>query len=79
MATSARPALDISHALELLEVARTIMPRKHDQDLIEKVTVLQGYLELSQMAPDRDYGAILRRALTEVTAAVHFHLEAEGR
>ena len=75
MSILARPAVDSSHALELLELARTIMQRKHDQDLIEKVTVLQGYLELSQMSPDRDYGPILRRALREVTAAVHFHLE----
>jgi hypothetical protein len=75
MATIARLSMDQSRALELLEVTQIVLERKHDQYLIDKVTVLQGYLELSGMSPDQDYGPILRRATAEVTAALHFHLE----
>jgi hypothetical protein len=71
-------AVDPSHVSKVLEVARTIMQCRHDRDLIDKVTVLQGYLELSEISPNRDYGPLLHRALIEVTAAVNIHLEAEG-
>jgi hypothetical protein len=49
-----RPDADFSDPSELLELARTIVVRDRDQDLIEKVTLLQGYLDLSQMVPDPD-------------------------
>lgn len=62
------PAL--SAARELLEVARMVMQRKQDEILINKVTVLQGYVELSQMCPNDDYGPTIRRAMSEVTAAI---------
>ena len=72
MATLTRTA-DFSHASELLEVARTIVERHPDQDLIERVALLQGYLDLSEMVPDQDNGPVLRKAITEITAAVHSH------
>ena len=68
------PNADFFDPSELLELARTIVVRDLDQDLIEKVTLLQGYLDLSQMAPDPDYGPVLRRAIGEATAAVHAHV-----
>src|SRR5437660_8080323 len=73
MPTLTRPVVDFSHASELLEVARTIVQGHRDQDLIEKVTLLQGYLDSSQMQPDQDYGPVVRKAITELTAAVHSH------
>jgi hypothetical protein len=61
-----------SDPLELLAVAHMILQRKHNEALIDKVTVLQGYLELSQMSPNHDYSLMLSRAMTEVAAALHF-------
>ncbi len=70
--------VDVARISAVLEVARTILHRKYDQDLIQKVTVLQAYFELSQLYPDRDYGPVLRRAITELTTAiVHLHLKGE--
>ncbi len=64
-----------SDPFELLAVAHMILQRKHDRALIDKVTVLQGYFELSQMCPNHDYSMMVSRAMTEVTAALHSHVE----
>ena len=64
-----------SNPLELLAVAHMMLQRKHDQALIDKVTVLQGYFELSQMCPNHDYTIMVGRAMIEVTAAFHSHVE----
>jgi hypothetical protein len=67
-----RPA-EFSHASELLEVARTIVERQPNEDLVEKITILQGYLDISEMVPEDDNVPNLRKAINEVTAAVHIH------
>jgi hypothetical protein len=73
MASVSHHAIE-SHISEILQVADTILNRNADRDLIDKVTVLKGYWELSQMIPDRDYSSILSRALAELTPAVHYYL-----
>jgi len=64
-----------SDPLELLAVAHMIMQRKHNEGLIDKVTVLQGYFELSQMCPNHDYSLMLSRAMSEVAAVLHSQME----
>ena len=73
MASNSHHVLE-SHISEILQVADSILNRDVDSDLIDKVTVLKGYWELSRMIPDRDYSPILSRALAELTPAVHSHL-----
>lgn len=58
-------------ALEVLANARATMSTNPDQDLIEKVTVLQGYVDLRTMHPKHDYGAVIRRTITELNAIIH--------
>jgi hypothetical protein len=67
-----------AHITEILEVAESIVKRNADSDLIDKVTVLKGYLELSQMLPDHDYSSILCRALADLTPIVHSHLAGDA-
>ena len=57
-------------AEEVLATARATMSTNRDQDLIEKVTVLQEYLDLTRMYPNHDYGAVIRRASTELKAVI---------
>ena len=59
------------HALEVLATARATMSTNQDQDLIEKVTVLQEYVDLTSMYPNHDYGAVIRRAIKELNAIIH--------
>ena len=73
MPSSAHRAVD-AHISEILEVADTIMRRTFDSDLIDKVTVLRGYWELSQMVREQDYSSVLSKALAELTPLVHCHL-----
>ena len=58
-------------AQEVLAIARATMSSNQDQDLIEKVTVLQEYLDLTTMYPTHNYGAVIRRASTELNAMIH--------
>jgi hypothetical protein len=58
-------------AQEVLDTARATMSTNRDRDLIEKVTVLQEYLDLTTMHPNHDYGAVIRRASTELNAMIH--------
>src|SRR6266436_6345902 len=63
-----------THISEILEVAETVVKRNFDSDLIDKVTVLKGYWELSRMRPEQDYGLVLSKALADLTPVVHSHL-----
>jgi hypothetical protein len=64
------PSVDIPHISAMLDSAFDVVVRQHDQDLIEKITVLRGYLKLSQMSPERNYGPIVRRAARELDGAL---------
>jgi NTP pyrophosphatase (non-canonical NTP hydrolase) len=78
MATAATPAaLRSSHVSEVIEVAAAILQRHRDEDLAKKVFVMRGCLEMSQMHPERDYQERLNKALADLTAAVHLHLNVE--
>ena len=75
MATLAVPTIDKSRVTEILELARTILRRHRNHDLAQKIMVLQGYLELSRMKPDRRYDDLIRKAFHKLlTALVDFHL-----
>ena len=77
MGTEVSPTLDASHIVEALEAAQKILQRNHDHALIQRVTVAKGYLTLSKMFPSRNYQDILRKALDDLNAAVHLHLQHE--
>ena len=70
------PARDLSHVSEVLEIARSIVKR-HDDHLTKKMIIMQGFLELSERYPERDYSSSINRALAELIGAVHLHLNAE--
>ena len=57
-------------AEEVLAIARATMSTNQDQDFIEKVTVLQEYLDLTTRYPNHDFGAVIRRASTELDAVI---------
>ncbi len=65
------PPVDLPRITESLEVAHTILRRKRDYDLVQKTMILQGYLELSQMNPDRSYDDKIRKASDDLTALIH--------
>ena len=67
----ARTPVDLPRITESLEVAHTILRRKRDYDLVQKTMILQGYLELSQMNPDRSYDDKIRKASDDLTALIH--------
>ena len=71
------PAPDLSHVSEVLEVAETILERHRDEHLSKKTLIMQGFLEMSERYPERDYRTSIGRALAELTGAVHLHLNAE--
>jgi hypothetical protein len=72
------PALDTSHFVEVIEAAQRILQCHHDHELVQRVTVVKGWLTLSQMFPSRNYQDTLRKALDDLIAVVHFHLQREG-
>ena len=74
MAPLAAPTSVRSHVTEILELARTVLCRNRDHDLAQKIMVLQGYLELSRMNPDRSYDDPIRKAFHKLLRAlVDFH------
>jgi hypothetical protein len=77
MVEIAEPAGEPGRALGVLAVARTIMSYNDDQDLIEKVAVLQEYVELSRMFPDRDYTVVIRKAISQVVGEIQWALKSE--
>jgi hypothetical protein len=64
------PSVDSPYISVMLESAQDLVVHHHDQDLIEKITVLRGYFQLSQMSPERDYGPIVRRAARALDGAL---------
>jgi len=76
MATLSHPAV-MSHVTEILEVAHSILRRTGNHDLVQKIMILEGYLDLRQMNPDRTYDDIIQKALDDLTALVHLLLEGE--
>ncbi len=66
MATLTRPAVDLSYVREILEVAHDMLRRDHDPELAQKIMVLEGYLELSRMNPDRSYDDRIRKAFDDL-------------
>ena len=77
MATLARPSVDTSYVTEILEVAHKILRCNQDHELASKITVLEGYLELSRMNPDRSHDDGIRKALDDLMALLHSHLQGQ--
>ena len=78
MATLAAPSIDLVRVIDILELARTTLRHHRDHDLAQKIMVLQGYLELSRINPDRSYDDVIRKAFGKLlTALVDFHLKGE--
>jgi hypothetical protein len=63
--------------VQLIAEARTITSLDRDPDLIEKITVLQEYVEFSTMFPDRDYGPVIRTGSAELRAILDSMLRAD--
>ena len=70
MTKPAHPNTYRGRAEEVLATARATMSTNLNQDLIEKVAVLQEYLDLTTRYPRHDYGAVIRRASTELNAVI---------
>jgi len=68
--------VDKSDIAEVLEAAQVISLRTHDHKLIQKITILKGYLDLAKMMPSRDYESNIRRLVDELTVAIHAHISA---
>jgi hypothetical protein len=67
MTTVPRPApIDDSHISETLDRARILLQRRYDETLARKAFVVQGYVQLARMHPERDYREALNRALTDL-------------
>ena len=78
MATAPTPSrINLSYVSELLEVAFSILQRHHDRDLAKKTIAMQKYLEMSKKYPKRESREAMNRALRDLTAAVHIHLNSE--
>jgi len=77
MAQIAQPTGELARVLELIATARTIASLNQDQDLIERITVLQECAELSAMFPERDYGPVIRSGTDELQSIVQGILKAE--
>ena len=69
--------MDLFHAYEVLEAAKSILERHRDDDLAKKTFAVQEYLEMREHHPERSFSESLDRALADLTAAVHRHLNAE--
>ena len=62
MATLARPTINLSHVSEIMEIAHKMLRHNRDHALVQKIMVLQAYVELKRMNPDRTYDARIRQA-----------------
>jgi len=67
------PSVDSPYISAMLDSAKDVVVHHRDQDLIEKITVLRGYFNLSQVSPERNYGPIVRRAARELDGALRRH------
>src|SRR2546427_11548565 len=70
MATLARRTIEMSDVTESLKVAHDMLRRDHDPELASKIMVLEGYLELSRMNPDRSYDDRIRKAFDDLMPRV---------
>jgi len=70
MSSPASSTIDISHVTEILEVAHKMLRHNRDHDLIQKIMILEGYVELKGINPDRTYDNMIRKALDDLTALV---------
>jgi hypothetical protein len=77
MAKLALPTGELARVLELIAEARTISSLNRDQDLIDKITMLQEYAEFSAMFPARDYGPVIRSGAAELRAILRGILRSE--
>ena len=78
MITSATPATRRPAQLsEVLEVALNILQRHRDDDLSQKLFVVQQYLEMSARYPEGKYREGLNKGISDLTSAVHRHLNSE--
>ena len=77
MVTFANSGMDLSHATEILEVARALYQRTNDDALMQKMAVLKSYLGLGQVYRGGDYDDGFQTALADLTDAVHSHLLAQ--
>lgn len=66
----ASSTVDSPYISAMLDSAQDVVVQHRDQDLIEKITVLRGYFQLSQMSPERNYGPVVRRAARELDGAL---------
>jgi len=77
MPTLAHLTVDMSHVTEILEVAHKILRRNRDHDLVQKIMILQSYVELSRMNPERNYDHSIRKAFADLTMLVNNQLKGE--
>jgi hypothetical protein len=78
MATAERlTSFNTSHISEVLEVANSILRRHRDDELNRQKLRLESYLELNPVHRGGDYDEIVQVALSDLTAAVHLHLNGE--
>jgi len=69
MATAPIPApIDYSSVSQALERARTVLQQRHNETLARKAFVVQGYVQLIKIHPERDYREALTRALADLTS-----------
>ena len=47
-----------------------MLRHNRDHDLIQKIMILEGYVELKGINPDRTYDNMIRKALDDLTALV---------
>jgi hypothetical protein len=63
-----------THVLEALALAYTVSKRTGDQNIVNKATALKACMRLSEKYPTSDCRPIVEKALAELTALVHQHL-----
>jgi hypothetical protein len=78
VATAPAPSpIDLFYVSELLEVALSILERRHDRDLAQKTIALRDVMETSRKRPDVDCREVVSNALADLTRTVRSHLDTE--
>src|SRR5947209_1182242 len=67
-------SINTSHITEVLEFANSILRRHNDDELSSRKLRLESYLEMNPVHRGADYDEIVQTALSDLTAAVHLHL-----
>jgi hypothetical protein len=70
-------SINTSHIAEVLEVANSILRRHSNDELSCRKLRLESYLEMNPVHRGADYREIVQTALSDLTAAVHLHLNRE--